>query len=401
MAQSKIAAIWARVSRPGQKELSPDGQVERVKAKFESLAYTIPPEYIFKVTWTSTDLKPCPEFQALRSLIWNRKVDAVGFLDRDRLECEGLDRLLFLRDCKENGIELVVCEGPPFIDGPEGQIVELALAVGKQRQVERAQSGAKQGHKDRVHSKGLPPTTKDCFGFTWENDKLIPTIGYQAAQLIWELSLKGWQISHICTELTRRGIPTPRGAPKWNRGTILKILKNPVYAGRIPTFRYERVEPHKRHGETFGKSSVALKPEEEWEWLDGLVEQPIVSWPQFQTIQDRLKQNRRTAKRNIDSFRLLRGMVKCASCSEPYYCITPKPTEPRYRCRTSMGNIEGQKCSAKSIACHKMDADIISPSKTIAPRFLLQASQTVAIDIKRNATAGITCNNMSQSTPTL
>ena len=42
----KIAAIWARVSSRGQTELSLDSQIERCKAKLESLGYTVPPELI-------------------------------------------------------------------------------------------------------------------------------------------------------------------------------------------------------------------------------------------------------------------------------------------------------------------------------------------------------------------
>ncbi|GAJ00134.1 unnamed protein product, partial [marine sediment metagenome] len=32
----------------------------------------------------------------------------------------------FLSECKAAGVELVICQGPPIIDAPEGQIVELA-----------------------------------------------------------------------------------------------------------------------------------------------------------------------------------------------------------------------------------------------------------------------------------
>jgi len=167
-----IAAIWARVSGKSQTELSPEGQVERVKAKLESLGYSA--KYVFKVVWSSLDLEPCPEFQELRSLITSKKINAVGFLDRDRLEAVGLQRLTFLSDCRENGVEPIVYQGPAFISEPEGQLVELALAIGKERSVKRAQSGAKQGLRDRALLKGLPPTMKSVCGMKWENLKLVP-----------------------------------------------------------------------------------------------------------------------------------------------------------------------------------------------------------------------------------
>jgi len=140
---TKIAAIWARVSSISQKELSPDGQVDRVKTHLTDLGFTIPEEYIFKVVWTSLDLQSCPEFIKLQKLIRAQKINAVGFLDRDRIEAVSLQRLLFLSECKDNHVEPICCQGAPFMTEPEGQLVELALALGKERSVLRAQSGAK------------------------------------------------------------------------------------------------------------------------------------------------------------------------------------------------------------------------------------------------------------------
>lgn len=62
---SKIAAIWARVSSPGQTSL-PD-QVARAKEKLEREDYLVPKERILATDWTSPELFNCPEFQKLRS----------------------------------------------------------------------------------------------------------------------------------------------------------------------------------------------------------------------------------------------------------------------------------------------------------------------------------------------
>ena len=129
MRESKIAAIWARVSDPKQEDPSLDTQVERVRDKLESEGYTI--NHVLKRVWTSTDLKPCPEFQQLARLVLSEKIHAVGMLDRDRIQADGLQRLIFLGECKEHGVRPIVCQGPPFLEGTEGQLVELALAMGK------------------------------------------------------------------------------------------------------------------------------------------------------------------------------------------------------------------------------------------------------------------------------
>ena len=353
-----IAAIWARVSGKSQTELSPEGQVERVKAKLESLGYSA--KYVFKVVWSSLDLEPCPEFQELRSLITSKKINAVGFLDRDRLEAVGLQRLTFLSDCRENGVEPIVYQGPAFISEPEGQLVELALAIGKERSVKRAQSGAKQGLRDRALLKGLPPTMKSVCGMKWENLKLVPDENYGNACEIWRMALQGRKIKQIGRELLDRVIPTPTGKPTWSPSSIRAILTNPVYAGRIGTLKYERVEPRHRRKETYGKTSLRLKPVEEWHWLEGFVTHPIVTWGQFLFIQERLKLNRLYASRNAKRNFLLRGLIKCQLCHSDrhYYGVERTGQEAAYVCSAAWAQTYGKKCQAKPLPCAQIETEV-------------------------------------------
>ena len=121
----KPAAVWARVSTNSQAETSLPSQISRCREKLEQAGYSV--IRIFQVDWTSMDLFSCPEFQQLINLMKNHEIEALAVYDRDRLDAKGLQRLIFLSECKDAGIEIVICNGAPIIDGPEGQIVELAL----------------------------------------------------------------------------------------------------------------------------------------------------------------------------------------------------------------------------------------------------------------------------------
>lgn len=57
---SKIAAIWARVSTEGQAETSLPSQIARVTEKLEAAGYTVPPDRVLSVSWSSLDLFRCP-----------------------------------------------------------------------------------------------------------------------------------------------------------------------------------------------------------------------------------------------------------------------------------------------------------------------------------------------------
>ena len=356
--ENKIAAIWARVSSKGQAELSPEGQVERVRSKLEGLGYIVPPDFIFKVVWSSLDLEPCPEFQELRRLIRGKNIKAVGFLDRDRIEAIGLQRLIFLSECKDNGVEPVVCQGPPFISEPEGQLVEMALAIGKERSVRRAQTGAKDGLRDRVYQKGLPPTKAQVYGMKWHNGKYVPDNNYSHASLIFNLWFQHCNLDYIGKELLMHGIPTSRGKIVWQSSSISTILKNPIYAGRVATLKYEKVEPKKRRKKASGKTSSRLLPESKWHYLDGLVEKPIITWDQHLAIKERLGLNKLYASRNARHHYLLRGCIECQLCNRHYFGVQPTSGRAKYYCNKHWAVSYGEKCTAKSLDKEEIEYDV-------------------------------------------
>ena len=65
-----------------------------------------------------------------------------------------------------------------MLEGGEGQLVELALALGKERSVLRAQQGARDGLRDRARLKGLPPNMPKTYGMRWEGNRLVPDENY-------------------------------------------------------------------------------------------------------------------------------------------------------------------------------------------------------------------------------
>jgi len=377
--ENRVAAIWARVSSKGQEELSPEGQVERVKSRLQNEGYSI--KYTFKVIWTSTDLNPCPDFQELRRIIKTRQIHAVGMLDRDRINL-GLARLNFLNDCRANGVEPIVYQGIPFLEGPEGQLMEMALSLVKEKQIERAQGGAKQGLSDRATLRNLPPTKTKVYGYKWKDGKFIPSGNYDNTRLVWALALSGKKFKAICKELVLRGIPTPSGKIYWQKSTLQTILTNPMYAGRYAALRYERVEPKKRTKNTFGKTSAKLKPMEEWHFIDDLVEQPIVTWQEFLTVKERLRLNQQAAKRNAHRDYLLRGLIRCELCQAQgihrhYYGVQRTKQQPAYVCSAGWSQTYEKKCPSKAIPCGRLEGEVKTVIKNFleSPEFYLSGAQ--------------------------
>jgi len=324
-----IAGIWARVSTEPQQSL--DSQVARAKLELEKKGYTIPPERILKVDWTSMDLSNCPQFKELHGWIQRKEIVALGIFDRDRLNAIGLQRLIFLSDCKEKGVELVVCQGSPILNEPEGQLVELALALGKERQVLRAQQGSRDALRERATVKGLPTTCQSPYGYNWDEKrtKLIININWENRFFIVNKFLKGSTLKGIAKELEKRGIPSPKGRDFWPEPTISLILRDTVNYGEYRALRRESIEPSSRRGNTYGKSSS--------KYLPGLllsnivVEKPVISQAEYELILDKLARNKVNAVRNGKRDYLLRGMIVYEGDNLRYHGIDIRHKSWAYR----------------------------------------------------------------------
>jgi site-specific DNA recombinase len=365
MMKRKIAAIWCRVSTSDQRELSLDSQEVAVRKALENQGYQIPSDYVLKVDWSSLDLMSCPEFQQLRRWVADGSINAVGTLDRDRLQAQGLQRLIFLSECRDLGVPMVTVQGAPMLEGGEGQLVELALALGKERSVLRAQQGARDGLRDRARLKGLPPNMSGCYGMRWQDNRLVPDANYTTAQEIWRMGLAGWKIKTIATELTQRGIPTPSGKPRWSTYSVRHILKNRTYAGVVEALKTESVEPKVRKAATYGKSGRRSRPEEERIPLEGLLEQSIVTEDEYRWMQERLLDNKRLAEKNtrLRNY-LLKGMVRCAACGGGYTGATFNRREKirsYYNCsRRWNPGPDGLKCQSRSLVADPLEEAVFS-----------------------------------------
>ena len=356
MDKTKVAAIWFRVSTHDQRELSLDAQEEEVQRVLANSGFETPAQYVLKVDWTSLDLMACPQFQLLIRWIASGEVGALGVVNRDRLQAQGPQRLVFLFECRERGVEVITSYGVPMLEGTEGQLVELALALGKERSVVRAQQGARAGLRARALLKGLPPNYQAPLGRRWENDRLVPGTSYHVACEIWRMALEGETQWGIAKELTRRGLPTPRGGRVWSGTTIGSILSNRVYAGVVEALKTEAVAPKKRLKATYGNTSTRRRPEEERVRLEGLVAAPIVTEEEFEWVQDRRRHNQRFASKNTRLREyLLKGRIRCVLCGRVYTGVT-RGNQSYYYCRgRAKVDWGADKCSAEKLRAQEVE----------------------------------------------
>ena len=140
-----------------------------------------------------------PEMERLKALIRDRAIAAIFMYDADRGPDKPVHRMIFRTLCEENGVAVRCCYGE-IPGGEMGEVMEFLSARAKEKQVHRAQEGAKYGLRDRAAKRGLPMNNKAPSGYQYRFGNhqgksqpvaLEPGPAYAVAVNIWWWALDG------------------------------------------------------------------------------------------------------------------------------------------------------------------------------------------------------------------
>ncbi|MGB9661552.1 MAG: recombinase family protein [Moorellaceae bacterium] len=284
------AIVYARVSTQDQAlGFSLATQKELCEKKARDLGAT--EIEIIEDTYTGTELHR-PALDYLRRQVSERQVQLVVVYDPDRLSRDLTDLLLLCREFDGAGVRLEFVnfdwertpQGMLFLQ-MRGAFAQFEHALIK----ERTQRGkARKAASGKIRCYARP------FGYNWdaENDTLV--INPAEAEIVKQMfrwltdptePLSPWQIAQRLSQLYP---PGPRGKG-WIYTTVLRILKNPVYAGQM----------HRR--------------DERPEWKPVLVP-AIISPAVFAQAQERLAQAKRFNRKGTKRQYLLQGLLVCGEC---------------------------------------------------------------------------------------
>ena len=167
----------------------------------------------------------------------------------------------------------------------------------------------------------------------------------QAAVVRWIFEMyvdEGLSIASILKRLKSAGAPSYNG--KWAKTTLNRLLKNPIYVGRL------------FYNKTQLKGKEVLQRDRS-EWIE-ISTTPLVEDWIFEAAQKRFEENKKLKRSQPHRFYMLTGMVICVVCKKPYHTQTynkgkqGRLTELQvYRHRVKCGH-----CTNKTIR-----ADVIEP----------------------------------------
>ena len=198
--------------------------------------------------------------------------------------------------------------------------------------------------------------------------KVVPEQA-KVVQLIFDLyTEQGLGYGKICRELDRLGIQASYPLKRFDRHVIERILKNPVYIGKI---RYKFKQTQKTI--TDGKiQKKRIRNRENHELYDGLHE-PIISEEQWYKAQEARKTNLPLTM-NYELCNPFSRIVKCGKCGRTIVRRTTSSTPLKYRL-----SCPNRDCNNRSIFLDPFENAVVTEMTDWLKKYQVQISNGVSM----------------------
>lgn len=206
------------------------------------------------------------------------------------------------------------------------------------------------------------------FGYTVNSDKvLIPNDDAKIVQMIFDWYTNGdpdgnpMGSTKIADKLNEIGIKSPMIKKSWIPSTVLSILKNEVYIGRI---QWKKSFRNKKEGIGY------KKPKEEWIDVEGKHD-PIIELEVFEKARYILEQNPTPKTKTKQLRNPLAGLVICKGCGKKMVMQGNTGTKKR----VTMLKCVTPDCIFTSCSFHRVEERILEEIKVYLQHLLIEEQQ--------------------------
>lgn len=334
----KIAA-YARVSTEKESQVeSFEKQIEFFNEFTKKNGYELYKLYADEGI-SGKQIKHRKQFQQMMLDAKAKKFDKVVVKDVSRFARNTVDLLQSVRELKSYNVQVDFLNNGEVMEGGSEFILTILGAMAQQESANMSKR-VKFG-KDITAQKGRVPNI--VFGYDKiPNERYILKINEEEAKLVKEIFesyvYKGWGTTKIAWDLNDRGIRTKRDKAKWVQNGIVRMLKNPIYTGRVTNKKSEVTD--------FITGTRKDIPEDEWIVVERS-EMRIISDELFNKAQEILAQRSNEFKLNNKREKteyVFSTLIYCKHCGYSFRRMRRKYSETgkeyvRWVCsgRNSMG----------------------------------------------------------------
>jgi site-specific DNA recombinase len=359
------AAIYARVSTPGQKEdgYSLEGQVAECLALADRIGAAVEPHLIYREVGSGADWD-LPLLLDLLDRAQRREFDVVIALATSRLARDVGKLAVLQRTLKRSDVTIQYVHHQ-FDATPTGQLTETMLAAidvyERQNSALRFALG-KRAKLARQHVMGIGPTP---YGYRAVRNEKGRTVALEidpvTGPVVQRIFREGVSrpLSDVCYQLDIEGIKAPAGGSRWAEKTMRAMIDNPVYLGRSAYGRRRAVQTVGPDGRR--REVLYPRDESEWQYVDC---PPLVTTAQRDAVLAGMAERKRhrTGRRIADADHAfsLRNLLTCGACGGPlsvttntglryYLCLRYQPKRSQRQQR--------QRCTLPSVPADALEAE--------------------------------------------
>lgn len=338
----KAAAVYARVSSDRQREEQTiSSQTAALLEYAKNEGYAVAPEWVFQDEGYSGSTLVRPALERLRDFAVAGQIEVVLVHSPDRLSRKYAYQVLLTEEFARQGVHIIFIKAPR-VTTPEEQL--MVQFQGMIAEYERAQISerTRRGKRHKALNGVVNVLCGAPYGYRYIKKSDASNAFYEViedeAAVVREMFRfyveDFYSVGALARWLNAQGIPTRKGALRWQRPTIGAMLRNPAYKGTACFGKRERADAEKvnrrsrqRGITTLRSDSSRRRPREEW------IEIPvpaIVSAETFALAQDRLDRNKHFSRRHTKVPTLLQGLLVCQQCGYGLYRIGGAATGKRY-----------------------------------------------------------------------
>ena len=360
-----LALSYARVSTGQQVDgQSLDVQEDSNVDFVTSMGLVVLPELRLREQGSGAD-DTRPELELVQAIVRSGLLRTVVIYDTDRLARDPLQVMLFLRLCKEYGVELWISGRRMKVEEAMGEMFEVMRGFFGELDRERIKN-ITMVNKERAARNGRMPCGigRGMYAYKLNKDTgKMEIVEEEAAVLrdMFQWRVDGMSINGIARRLNELGITTKNGC-RWESRSVRSKLKNIAYTGR----RFYGMGRHKKGkiGDSVQRA-VVPKPESEWILVPGFCER-IISDALFFRVQKMWGEPQSPATNRKKWDYILTGVIFCAKCGTGMSGTTNMGRYPYYTCRGTIPSAKRDAyCDARKIRADWLEPVVISELKKV------------------------------------
>ena len=323
-------ALYARVSTEEQREgQTIDSQIAELERFSREKGWPI--EGTYKDEGWSGGVMERPDLDRLRDDAQKGQFDAVLINDVDRLARDVAHLGVIKRDLERRGVKVVFRKLPSEVSPTYNLMVNI-LGSFAEFERELIADRTRRGRRHKVEVRKLYLGSNTAYGYRYVPKdhasgtegilKLNPTEASVVRRMFEWIDQEGLSARRVLMRLGERGIRPRKGAAHWGKSSVLRILRNEMYAGTWHYNKFQGCEPknpvtNPRYRKR-AKCSVRVRPKAEWLPVELPTDLQIVPRDRWERVQRQLDRNITFSPRNEKHEYLLKGLIRCGACGARY-----------------------------------------------------------------------------------